>query len=149
MDKAKYITVYRGQMVACNTLADLNALFDEATSAVKTKAVAPAEASTVKVKIPTTFYDARSLPVNSHLDVYIDGANAHKAKSITLACVYDHKLKKWSTPHVVSVHGQALAIDETKSMACHILGDSFHGRHRIDAATGPNVAVNYTEANFR
>ena len=149
MDKAKYITVYRGQMVACNTLADLDALFDEATSAVKTKAVAPAEASTVKVKIPTTFYDARSLPVNSHLDVYLDGANAHKAKNITLACVYDHKLKKWGTPTVVSAHGQALAIDETKSMACHILGDSFHGRHRIDAATGPNVAVNYTEANFR
>ena len=149
MDKAKYITVYRGQMVACNTLADLDALFDEATSAVKTKAVAPAEASTVKVKIPTTFYDARSLPVNSHLDVYIDSANAYKAKNLTLACVYDHKLKKWSTPTVVSAHGQALAIDETKSMACHILGDSFHGRHRIDAATGPNVAVNYTEANFR
>ena len=149
MDKAKYITVYRGQMVACNTLADLNALFDGATSAVQTKAVAPVGAPTVKVKIPTTFYDARSRPVNSHLDVYIDGVNAHKAKNLTLACVYDHKLKKWSTPFVVSVHGQALAIDETKSMACHILGDSFHGRHRIDAATGPNVAVNYTEANFR
>ena len=149
LDKAKYITVYRGQMVACNTLADLNALFDGATSAAQTKAAAPVGASTVKVKIPTTFYAARSRPVNSHLDVYLDGANAHKAKNITLACVYDHKLKKWGTPTVVSAHGLALAIDETKSMACHILGDSFHGRHRIDAATGPNVAVNYTEANFR
>ena len=149
MDKAKYITVYRGQMVACNTLADLNALFDGATPAVQAKAAAPVGASTVKVKIPTTFYDAKRRPVSSHLEVCLDSANAHKAKNISLACVYDNKLKKWGTPTVVSAHGQALAIDETKSMAYHILGDAFHGRHRIDAVTGPNVTVNYTEANFR
>lgn len=150
MDKAKYITVYRGQMVACNTLADLNALFDGATPAVQPKVAASAQnPSTIKVKIPTTFYDANRRPISSHLEVCLDNANAHKAKNIALACVYDNKLKKWGTPTVVSAHGQALAIDETKSMAYHILGDSFHGRHRIDATTGPNVTVNYTEANFR
>ena len=149
MDKAKYITVYRGQMVACNTLADLNALFDGATPAVQAKAVAPVGASTVKVKIPTTFYDAKRRPVSSHLEVCLDSANAHKAKNISLACVYDNNLKKWGTPTVVSIHGQALAIDESKSMAYHLLGASFHGRHRIDASTGPNVTANYTEANFR
>ena len=154
MKDARYITVYRGQMVACNTIADLDALLANTTVAVAKTPAAKASrsadlSSVVTVKVPTTFYNGKGNPVDGDLAVAIDVKNVNKLKKLKLACVYDNNVKKWATPTVVSVGGNTLSIDESKSMAQHILGTSFHGRHRIDASTGPDVTANYTEANFR
>ena len=151
MENAKYVTVYRGQMVACNSVADLNALLDgkasqpiKANSAAAQVAVQPDQ---LVVKIPTTFYDASKHPRQSHLSIKVDRSNLKNVKGMKLISVFDRKTKKWGTPFVTEFRGQP--ITEKQSTAGRILGDTFYGKHRINTATGPDAVVDYTAANFR
>ena len=151
MENAKYVTVYRGQMVACNTVADLNALLDgNASQPIKANSVAApvaAQPDQLVVKIPTTFYDATEHPRQSYLSIKVDRSNLKNVKGMKLISVFDRKTKKWGTPFVTEFRGQP--INEKQSAAGRILGDAFYGKHRINATTGPGAVVDYTAVNFR